>query len=275
MPGDSAAAEERVARLEAEVAVLRAELEAENRSGGLSEALAAAVLAEEIAAPTSHSRLLELILETAAATLAADAGAVWVVDPEVHDLRCDAAIGGRADEVLKLRLPLGHGIAGGVAVSGLPLAVSHASKDERWAKDIGQLVGYVPDSIACVPLFDDDDLVGALELLDKEGGESFSSADLHLLGFFGQQAAITVHHSRAKLSAGALLAAAIGGEDAADSPDEEFRRFGDQLQLDPTFRASLELAHLVREIAEAGDRELGLCRELLSDFAAYLRSRPR
>ena len=65
-------------------------------------------------------------------------------------------------------MPLGHGIAGGVALSGLPLAVTAAGSDPRWAKDIGERVGYVPESIVCVPLFYEDRVIGALELLDKD-----------------------------------------------------------------------------------------------------------
>ena len=43
---------------------------------------------------------------------------------------------------------------------------------------------------------------------------------------------------------------------------------------DPTLRASLELAELVREIARAGEQELAACRDMLRAFAEYLRSRP-
>jgi GAF domain-containing protein len=267
--------ESTIARLEAEVEALRLRLEQGAAASSVSEALAVAVVAEEISAPATHSRLLELVLETAATAISARAGSIFVIDPDAGELACEAAIGGRAEEVMKIRIPLGHGIAGGVALSGLPLAVSHASADKRWAKDIGERVGYVPESIACVPLFYEDRLIGALELLDKQGAESFTPADLHLLGLFGHQAAITIRHSRAKLSASALLAGAFGGEEEEDTPPEELRRFGDALELDPTFRGSLELAHLVRDIAQAGERELAACRELLSAFAEYVRSRPR
>jgi GAF domain-containing protein len=268
-------AERTIARLEAEIVSLQLRLEQGAAAVSVSEALAVAVVAEEIAAPATHSRLLELILETAATAISARAGSIFVIDEAAGDLACEVAIGGRAEQVMKIRIPLGHGIAGGVALSGLPLAVSHASADKRWAKDIGQIVGYTPESIACVPLIYEDGLIGALELLDKDGAESFSPADLHLLGLFGHQAAITIRHSRAKLSASALLAGAFGEDDSEEAPPEELRRFGDALDLDPTFRASLELAHFVRDIAQAGERELAACRQMLSAFAGYVRSRPR
>ena len=96
-------------------------------------------------------------------------------------------------------MPLGHGIAGGVALSGLPLAVTAAGTDSRWAKDIGERVGYVPDSIICVPLFYEDRVIGALELLDKVGAPSFTPADLNTLSLFAHQAAVTIEQSRTRL----------------------------------------------------------------------------
>ena len=214
--------------------------------------LRTAVVGGTVAAPATHQRLLELIVETAAGVISARAGALFLVDEEAGDLVFQAAVGGSAEEVKQFRVPLGHGIAGGVALSGMPLAVSSASSDPRWARDIGSSVDYAPDSIACVPLFYEDRVIGALELLDKEGASGFTPADLNTLSLFANQAAVTIEQSLMRQGVNALLA------------DED----------DPTFRASLELAELVREIAQAGENELAACREILRAFAEYLRSRP-
>jgi len=95
-------------------------------------------------------------------------------------------------------------------------------------------------------------VIGALELLDKEGASGFTPADLNTLSLFANQAAITIEQSLLRRGARALLA------------DED----------DPAFRASLELAELVREIAQSGEHELAACREILRAFVEYLRSRP-
>jgi GAF domain-containing protein len=225
----------RVDQLEAELDVLRS-----------------ALIGAEVSAPATHERLLAMIVETAASVISARAGALFLVDEEQGDLVFKAAFGGKAEDVKEFRVPLGHGIAGGVALSGMPLAVSSASNDPRWAKDIGSSVEYTPDSIACVPLFYEDRVIGALELLDKEGTSGFTPADLHTLSLFADQAAVTIEQSLLRQGARALLA------------DED----------DPAFRASLELAELVREIAQAGEHERTLCREVLRAVAEYVRSRP-
>ena len=270
--GDAAST---IARLEAEVQTLRLRLEQNVAATCICDALTEAVIVEELTAPASHSRLLEMILETAASVISARAGALFLLDEAAGDLVCEAAIGGSAEQVKEIRVPLGHGIAGGVALSGLPLAVAEASRDPRWAKDIGERVGYVPESIVCVPLFYEDRVIGSLELLDKEGASSFTPADLHALSLFAHQAAVTIEQSRTRLNAGALLAAAFGEDKADGALAQQLRGFGTLIDRDPSFHASLELARLVREVAQAGERELQACREILRNFTEYIRSRPR
>jgi GAF domain-containing protein len=263
-----------IARLEQEVQTLRLRLEQNVAASCICDALSEAVLVEELAAPAGHADLLEMILETAAGVISARAGALFLVDEAAGDLVCEAAIGGSAEQVKEIRVPLGHGIAGGVALSGLPLAVTHASSDPRWAKDIGERVGYLPDSIVCVPLFYEDGVIGSLELLDKEGAPSFSAADLHALSLFAHQAAVTIQQSRTRLNAGALLASALGEQGVEGQVAQQLRGFGTLINRDPSFLASLELARLVREVVQAGDRERQACSEILRNFTEYVRARP-
>src|SRR5215218_1221616 len=106
-----------IARLESELEKLRQQLRENAAAARLGDAIATAVIAEEIAAPASHQRLLEMIVETAASVISARAGALFLIDEDAGDLVFQVALGGKADEVKKLRVPLGHGIAGGVAMS--------------------------------------------------------------------------------------------------------------------------------------------------------------
>src|SRR5215218_7099854 len=141
----------------------------EQLAARLRDALVKAATARTIAAPAGNSDLLQRTVETAAGVISARTAALFLVDETTHELRFEVALGERADVVKEIRVPLGHGIAGGVAISGQPMAVSNVQQDERWAAEIGELVGYLPDSILCVPLFYEDAVIGVLELLDKEG----------------------------------------------------------------------------------------------------------
>ena len=89
-----------------------------------------------IGSPVSHARLLEIIVETGAHVIGARAGALFLLDEENDDLTFEVAIGSRAAEVKRFRVPLGHGIAGIVAASGQAMAIRDAAGDPRLASDI-------------------------------------------------------------------------------------------------------------------------------------------
>lgn len=278
---DGALAEARamIARQAEELERLRRRLGEERLAEELRDALSLAGTAAVIAAPVSHTRLLELIVETAAAVIGARAGALFLIDEPAQELIFEVAIGPKAAEVKKFRVPLGHGIAGLVAVSGQPMAVSDASNDPRQAADIARDVGYAPGSILAVPLVAEERVIGVLELLDKEGAASFSPDDIATLGLFAQQAGVAVEQSGTRRRLAGLLGGVLGGPgDRAAAPaaglEERAGAFADGVEADPTYEDALSLASLVQEIASQGDRERAACRALLEGFAGYLRTRP-
>jgi GAF domain-containing protein len=271
-------AQETIARQEEEIERLKRRLADERFAEDLREALILAAAAGVIASPVTHSRLLEMIVETAAQVISARAAALFLVDEEAQELIFEVALGSKAEEVRKFRVPLGHGIAGLVAVSGQPMAVSDAESDPRQAADIARSVGYTPQSILCVPLFYHDRVIGVLELLDKEGAPSFSATDMEDLGLFASQAAVAIEQSRTNRNLAALLGEvlqSIGGATDAGRQElqERTRAFAEGLEEDATFGRALDLARLVQEIAHQGENELNGCQAILRGFAGYLRSR--
>jgi GAF domain-containing protein len=210
-----------------------------------------------------------MIVATAAQVLRARAGALLLVDEATEELVFEVAVGGQAEEVKRFRVPVGHGIAGHVAATGQPLAVSEAAADPRAAADIADQVGYRPESILCVPLFYDDEVIGVLELLDKADGSSFTAADMESLGLFANQAAVAIEQSRLHASLGGLIADVVSRRELRPAAEA----FAERAAEDPTSRQALALAQLVQEIARSGEREAQACRAILESFAEYLRTR--
>jgi GAF domain-containing protein len=242
--------------------------------------LVQAAVAGTIAAPVSHSRLLEMIVETAARVITSRAAALFLLDQQTQELVFEVALGQKADDVRKFRIPLGHGIAGLVAASGQPTATSGAA-DPRQAADIAQSVGYVPNTILCVPLFYAERVIGVLELLDKADDASYSMADMHVLALFANLAAVAIEQSRTRANIAEIIAETIQ-EAGSGAPELERRRLeagaahvAEIAAGDPGYQLVLAIAHLVEEISRSGERELALCQAILSEVAAYLRSRPR
>src|SRR5689334_16483173 len=99
-----------------EIERLQRRLEVERCAGELQQAIGVAAAAGTIASPVTHSRLLEMIVETAAQVISARAASLFLIDRESQQLVFEVALGQKGEEVKKFTVPLGHGIAGLVAV---------------------------------------------------------------------------------------------------------------------------------------------------------------
>ncbi len=279
-PDPSETSDQVITRLRSENAELRRALEGERFAGDLRRALTRAGAAGVIATPMSHSRLLEMIVETAAQVISAEAASLFLIDQATQELIFEVALGQKADEVKRFRVPLGHGIAGLVAVTGQPMTVSDAQSDPRRASDIAQSIGYVPRNILCVPLYFDEQVIGVLELLDKIDAPSFSPADTTALGLFANLAAVAIEQSRLHRNLGALLSDAVRSlispaDRESGALEQEARRFAESItEEDADFRGALELAGLVQETSSRGERERALCLSVLRAFGAYARAQP-
>lgn len=240
----------------------------------LRDALMLAATTGAIAAPSQHLVLLQSIVETAARVIPSDAASLFLVDAEAQELIFEIALGQKADEVKSFRVPLGHGIAGLVAVSGQPMTVSGVESDPRHASDISERIGYTPHSILCCPLVYNDQVVGVLELLDRRGASSYSPADIDTLWHFANQAAIALEQSQTYRNLTRIITSVM---ENAGRPSDSFARrtetFVHSLEEDRVYQRSLALADLVRQIAWQGEDELALCERVLHAFAQYLSAR--
>jgi signal transduction protein with GAF and PtsI domain len=130
----------------------------------LADTLSVAASAGVIAAPVTHSQLLEMIVRTASHVIAARAASLCLLDEARQELVFEVVLGEKAEELRKIRVPIGHGIAGLVAMTGQPMAISDVQEDPRHASDIARRIGCMPRSIIAVPLFYADRIIGVLEL---------------------------------------------------------------------------------------------------------------
>jgi signal transduction protein with GAF and PtsI domain len=251
----------------------------EQAVNALRKALTLTVTVSAVAAPVSPAQLLEMIVQTAVQVLSARCGSLFLVDEEAQELTFEVAIGPKAQEAKKFRIPMGHGIAGLVAVQCQPLLISNAENDPRLASEVARAIGYWPRSIFCIPLMSGEKVIGVLELMDKEGASSFSPADITVLALFGNLAAVAIEQSRAQRGLTALvseaLASLVGTQDGVGKEMlASARAFVDRLeQSDPVYRRALDLGNLVHEIVEQGEDEFRACRMILLGFLDYLRSR--
>jgi len=272
-------AERVISRQQEEIRTLSLRLEEEHLARDLRQALVVVAATGTIVAPASQTRLQAMIVEAAARVLSAQAASLFLIDEGTQELVFEVGVGGKAEEMGKFRIPLGHGIVGMVAATCQPMMIADAQNDPRMAADIAKAVGYYPRSLFCIPLISRDRPIGVLELLDKEGGGSFGPADMEILGHFGNLATIAIEQSRANRNLAALLSEALLtlGNSGSEAQGQDLRKKAQALLgrlegEDATYRRALELARLVHEIVDKGDNELAACQTILRGFAEYLRS---
>jgi GAF domain-containing protein len=269
-----------IARQQEEIHDVRRMLESERFVGEVRASVSLAAAANTIAAPVTHSQLLGMIVETAAHIIDAQAASLLLVDEQNQELVFEVTLGQKASDVKKIRVPVGHGIAGLVAVSGQPMATSGGQHDPRQAADIAERVGYTPETILCMPLFHHDRVIGVLELLDKRDAQSFTPADMDALGLFANQAAVAIELSRTQSNLTSLIAEALialgGGANSLRQPMlERARILAAGIENDAEYRWALDVASLVQEISKYGENERQACHTIVRGFADYLRARSR
>ena len=148
-------------------------------------------------APGRTLRLLESIVASAAQAIGARYGSLFLIDEDTQELVFEVSLRERLEDLRSFRLPLGQGIAGLVAVTAQPIAVSDVRSDPRHAADIAEQTGYTPTSMLCVPLQHGERVIGVLQLLDKtDDTDTFSMSDMQALGSFADRAAQTIEESR-------------------------------------------------------------------------------
>jgi GAF domain-containing protein len=145
-----------------------------------------------LAAESGQRELLQSIVEVARAIFGARASSIFLLDEEAGELVFEAVAGEGSATLIGRRLPSDTGIAGWVASSGEPLVLTDVSKDPRFARDVAEATGYVPTSLMAVPLLNEENVLGVLQVLDRPQGERFSLSEMDLLGLFAHQAAIAL-----------------------------------------------------------------------------------
>jgi signal transduction histidine kinase len=140
--------------------------------------------------------LLRSILEECKSLMRCEAASIALVEPDGKNLRFSIAAGGNEAGIRDWLIPLGKGIVGLVAQTGDPLISNDPENDPRWLRDVGKESDFVTRNLAAVPFHRSSGLSGVVEVINREGNAPFDEADLRLLQFFADQAAVAIEIQR-------------------------------------------------------------------------------
>lgn len=222
--------------------------------------------------PAGHGELLSAVVDAARELFGAGACSIALLDEATDELVYRVASGAGASDVVGLRLPLGRGVAGWVAASGMPIAVDDLSADPRFSRETAERTGYVPRSILATPLETEHTVLGVLSVLDRVPPSDVAAAqrETALLGLFARQAALAIDAARVYREISNALMTAL--KDAAEGDDAV--ALLERAAAAPGGNAAvLDVAVLLARLARVDPDLLGVVAGTMEEFVRYAERR--
>ena len=210
------------------------------------------------------------LLEVSAANLGSGEASVLIRDDAQGNLRFLIAIGEVADQLSEVLIPAGKGIAGFVLSSGQPMAVGDAVGEQTFYAEVDKQTGYSTQTILATPLRYDGDVIGVLEYINRHGDppfEPFTPDEMDRAAIYADSIASLVNAYNAAKLVRQLSDKVIASDGSTDL--DEIRNWLNGIRESGDHHERMELAVLLREVAERGEAERSLCRELLDAILRF------
>jgi GAF domain-containing protein len=223
--------------------------------------------------PRGDDELLQSIVDTARVVFDAAACSIALLSEREDELVFRVASGSGAEATVGMRIPVDRGIAGWAVMAGQSIAIDDVRQDPRFAKDVAETTGYIPNSIMAMPLESERATFGVIEVLDRRRGGGEGVDDMDLLARFARQATLAVETSRIFSNLGHALFESA----ALAAPRQDLgAALAQRAANAPRPQAAVaELALLFHELGQLGPEERLAAVRIAQDFLAYARKQRR
>lgn len=137
--------------------------------------------------------LLEEIVEASKTLLKSEGSAILLLDKEKGELSFKYADKQISNNIIEIRVPMGQGVAGEVAVSGQSMIVNDPN-DPRIYKGVDKVTSRRTNNLLCVPMRLKGEIIGVLEVINHREKKGYDDADKALLSLFSECAAIVINN---------------------------------------------------------------------------------
>ncbi len=141
------------------------------------------------------SVLLEIVMLSAKEALKSEASSLLLLDNDKQELSFYVVTGDKSEIVKDISIPIGKGIAGRVAQTGIPIIVNDAENDSRIFKAVDEKANQITKNLICVPMKVKGKIVGVLEVINSKESSSFTEEHISILSFIADQAAIAINNT--------------------------------------------------------------------------------
>lgn len=142
---------------------------------------------------TNLNKLLDLIAKQVEEILSSERCSIFLLEASTNELWSKIAHGIGQTEI---RVPVGRGIVGQVALTGAPLNISDAYASEKFNPEIDGITRFKTKSILAVPLKNvNGNIIGVFEVLNKRHGP-FNEEDEGILQLLSSLAASAIENAQ-------------------------------------------------------------------------------
>ncbi len=229
---------------------------------------------------TPLKRAIEDLLQLAAQAVGSAEASVLVRDGNEGGLRFLTAISDVKEELLKLQIPPGKGIAGLVFSSGQPMAVSDVLSEGSFWSEADKKTGFKTITLLATPLRTGNEIVGVLEFVNRTGEPPyppFTPEEMDHAAYFADALARIIDaHEIAELVESIFdrsIKTVISGIEGSQESTDDLREWVNSIVTAPEHRDMGMLWISLREILSKGEAERRLCRDLLETLARFTEKR--
>lgn len=143
-------------------------------------------------------KLLSNVMKTTKKTFFADAVSLLLIDEKTGDLTFQIALGEVGDEIKEIfRLKKGQGIAGTVAMTGIPINLEDVYLHPKFSPEYDKKTNYRTRAMLCVPLKVHGEIIGVIQVINKLIKPFvFSNEELEMLVTISSSVAVAVDTAR-------------------------------------------------------------------------------
>ena len=138
--------------------------------------------------------VVSFLLESCVEELQSISGSIFLYDEKEKKLVAASACGPNSESLLNVTQKIDEGVAGYVARTKEPLLVEDITRDKRFKKRASSR--YKNNSFLCIPLLNQDELIGIININNKKGNVTFSKTDLDTISVIANHSAATLSRMR-------------------------------------------------------------------------------
>ncbi|MGB0135026.1 ATP-binding SpoIIE family protein phosphatase [Dokdonella sp.] len=151
-------------------------------------------LSETLAVSLDLRQTLSEAVNRIADFMGAEAASLFLLDDDRKMLECKVCVG--PIDIAGLRIPLGQGVVGRTVAENASQVVADALSDPRVDHTTDSDTGFVTRSLLCTPLATAKGPIGALEVVNKRSGGSFSADDAEILRLIAAPTSLAINNAR-------------------------------------------------------------------------------